>query len=48
MADDGQGIAPENREPAMRPFVRLDLARGASRGSGAGLGLAIVADAMRS
>lgn len=48
VADDGQGIAPEHREPAMRPFVRLDLARGASRGSGAGLGLAIVADAMRS
>jgi len=48
VADDGQGIAPENREPAKRPFVRLDLARGASRGSGAGLGLAIVADAMRS
>ncbi|MCA0205142.1 MAG: two-component sensor histidine kinase [Proteobacteria bacterium] len=48
VADDGQGIAPQHREPAMRPFVRLDLARGASRGSGAGLGLAIVADAMRS
>ncbi|WP_245902512.1 ATP-binding protein [Pararhodobacter marinus] len=46
--DDGPGIEPEDRERATRPFVRLDLARGASRGSGAGLGLAIVADAMRS
>lgn len=48
VADDGPGIAPENRDRAIRPFVRLDPARGASKGSGAGLGLAIVADAMRS
>jgi len=46
--DDGPGIDPENYERAARPFVRLDPARGASRGSGVGLGLAIVADAMRS
>lgn len=46
--DNGPGIAPEDRDLAMRPFVRLDPARGASKGSGAGLGLAIVADAMRS
>ena len=48
VADDGPGIAPENHERAIRPFVRLDPARGASKGSGAGLGLAIVSDAMRS
>jgi len=45
--DDGPGIDPEQHEAVVRPFVRLDPARGASRGSGAGLGLAIVADAMR-
>lgn len=45
--DDGPGIAPERRDEARLPFVRLDAARGASRGSGAGLGLAIAADAMR-
>ena len=46
--DDGPGIAPTDYQRAQRPFVRLDAARGASRGSGVGLGLAIVADAMRS
>lgn len=46
--DDGPGIDPSQHEAVTRPFVRLDPARGASRGSGAGLGLAIVADAMRS
>ncbi|MCC5986883.1 MAG: HAMP domain-containing protein [Pararhodobacter sp.] len=46
--DDGPGIAPEARALATRPFVRLDAARGASRGGGVGLGLAIAADAMRS
>ncbi|WP_417601066.1 ATP-binding protein [Pararhodobacter oceanensis] len=46
--DDGPGISPAQYELATRPFVRLDPARGASRGSGVGLGLAIVADAMRS
>ncbi|WP_068303787.1 ATP-binding protein [Pararhodobacter sp. CCB-MM2] len=46
--DDGPGIPEDQHAAAMRPFVRLDPARGASRGSGAGLGLAIVADAMRS
>ena len=44
--DDGPGITPEHFDRAKRPFVRLDPARGASRGSGVGLGLAIVADAM--
>ncbi|MCW1933910.1 ATP-binding protein [Pararhodobacter zhoushanensis] len=46
--DDGPGIEPQHYDRAIRPFVRLDPARGASRGAGAGLGLAIVADAMRS
>lgn len=46
--DNGPGIDPTQYDRATRPFVRLDPARGASKGSGAGLGLAIVADAMRS
>ncbi len=46
--DDGPGIPPNRREEAMRPFARLDLARNQDKGSGAGLGLAIVADVARS
>ncbi|MEC3860441.1 ATP-binding protein [Mesobacterium sp. TK19101] len=46
--DDGPGILPEDRERAMRPFVRLDPARNQDRGSGVGLGLAIAADIARS
>lgn len=47
--DDGPGIARKERAEAVKPFVRLDSARGASgAGPGAGLGLAIVADALRS
>jgi two-component system osmolarity sensor histidine kinase EnvZ len=45
--DDGPGIAPEDRESALRPFVRLDPARNQDRGSGVGLGLAIAADIAR-
>ena len=45
--DDGPGIPPEAREEAMRPFTRLDPARNQDRGSGVGLGLAIVADIAR-
>jgi two-component system osmolarity sensor histidine kinase EnvZ len=45
--DDGPGIPPEAREQAVRPFVRLDPARNQDRGSGVGLGLAIVADVAR-
>jgi two-component system, OmpR family, osmolarity sensor histidine kinase EnvZ len=41
--DDGPGIAPENREEAFRPFVRLDNARNMDE-SGTGLGLAIALD----
>lgn len=44
--DDGPGIAEEHREQVLQPFVRLDDAR--SRNTrGMGLGLAIVADAVR-
>lgn len=47
--DNGPGIDPKQRVEAVKPFVRLDAARGASgRAAGAGLGLAIVADALRS
>ena len=46
--DAGPGIAPEDRERATLPFVRLDPARGAGAASGAGLGLAIVTEALRS
>ncbi len=45
--DDGPGIAPEHREDALRPFVRLDPARNQDRGTGVGLGLAIAADIAR-
>ncbi|SMX28451.1 Osmolarity sensor protein EnvZ [Pelagimonas phthalicica] len=45
--DDGPGIAVEDRERALRPFVRLDPARNQDRGSGVGLGLAIAADIAR-
>jgi len=47
--DNGPGIERKQRTEAIKPFVRLDAARSASSaGSGAGLGLAIVSDAMRS
>lgn len=39
VGDNGQGIAPEDRETALRRFSRLDNAR---TGPGAGLGLAMV------
>jgi len=45
--DDGPGIPPDDRDRAMRPFVRLDPARNQDRGSGVGLGLAIAADIAR-
>ena len=45
--DDGPGIPADRREEAMRPFTRLDPARNQDRGSGVGLGLAIVADIAR-
>ncbi|KIC19208.1 ATP-binding protein [Leisingera sp. ANG-DT] len=45
--DDGPGIPAEQRGDAVRPFTRLDPARNQNRGSGVGLGLAIVADTAR-
>ncbi len=45
--DDGPGIAPDDRDQALKPFVRLDSARNQNRGSGVGLGLAIAADVAR-
>ena len=45
--DDGPGIPPEAREQAVKPFARLDPARNQNRGSGVGLGLAIVNDVAR-
>ncbi|KUJ85911.1 histidine kinase [Ruegeria marisrubri] len=45
--DDGPGIPPEQRNEAVKPFARLDPARNQNRGSGVGLGLAIVADVAR-
>jgi len=45
--DDGPGIPPDQRENALRPFVRLDPARNQNRGSGVGLGLAIAMDITR-
>jgi two-component system osmolarity sensor histidine kinase EnvZ len=45
--DDGPGVAPEDRENALQPFVRLDPARGQNKGSSVGLGLAIATDIAR-
>jgi len=45
--DDGPGIPPEARDEAQRPFTRLDPARNQDKGSGVGLGLAIVAEVAR-
>ncbi|MCI5109825.1 MAG: ATP-binding protein [Marivita sp.] len=45
--DDGPGIAIDQRDVAVRPFVRLDPARNQDKGSGVGLGLAIAADIAR-
>lgn len=45
--DDGPGIAPQDRDEALKPFTRLDAARNQNRGSGVGLGLAISADIAR-
>ncbi len=42
--DNGPGIPEADRDRALRPFERLDLARNQNRGGGVGLGLAIVLD----
>ncbi|UWQ20432.1 ATP-binding protein [Jannaschia sp. W003] len=44
--DDGPGIPDGDRDAAMRPFSRLDAARGSTEGN-VGLGLAIVRDIAR-
>lgn len=46
--DSGPGIPEERVEEALRPFSRLDPARNQNKGSGIGLGLAIVSDIARS
>ena len=46
--DDGPGIPPEKRDEVLRPFTRLDEARGQNIASGVGLGLTIAADIARS
>jgi two-component system osmolarity sensor histidine kinase EnvZ len=48
VCDNGEGIPADKREQAIQPFVRLEEARTQSKGSGVGLGLAIVADVARS
>jgi len=45
--DDGPGIPADMREDAVRPFTRLDPSRNQDRGTGVGLGLAIVEDIAR-
>ncbi len=45
--DDGPGIPPDQRAEAVKPFARLDPARNQDKGSGVGLGLAIVSDIAR-
>lgn len=45
--DDGPGIPVDKRPEALKPFTRLDPARNQDRGSGVGLGLAIVTDIAR-
>ncbi|MFS4437585.1 ATP-binding protein [Paracoccaceae bacterium GXU_MW_L88] len=45
--DNGPGIAPEDREAALKPFSQLDESRNQDRGGGVGLGLAIALDVAR-
>ncbi|MCR8726458.1 ATP-binding protein [Frigidibacter sp. ROC022] len=45
--DDGPGIPPDQRDEAIKPFIRLDQARNQDRGPGVGLGLAIARDIAR-
>ncbi len=48
VADNGPSIPADQREQALKPFVRLEAARGQNQGNGVGLGLAIAADVARS
>lgn len=45
--DDGPGIPADQREDALKPFIRLDRARNQDQGTGVGLGLSITADIAR-
>lgn len=45
--DDGPGIPVEQRGESIKPFSRLDPSRNQNKGSGVGLGLAIVTDVAR-
>lgn len=45
--DNGPGIPVSARDEAIKPFTRLDPARNQDKGTGVGLGLAIVADVAR-
>ncbi len=45
--DDGPGIPEAQREQALRPFTRLDLARNLNKGGNVGLGLSIALDVAR-
>jgi signal transduction histidine kinase len=45
VSDDGPGIAPADREAALRPFVRVGDA--AQRASGSGLGLSLASAVAR-
>ena len=45
--DDGPGIAPDARDQALKPFVRLDSARNQDSGPAVGLGLSIAHDIAR-
>ncbi len=45
--DDGPGIPSERRGESTKPFARLDPARNQNKGSGVGLGLAIVTEVAR-
>lgn len=46
--DDGPGIPEDKRETVLKPFTRLDEARGQNIASGVGLGLSIAQDIARS
>ena len=48
VSDNGPGIPADQRDQAIKPFVRLEAARGQNHGSGVGLGLAIAADVAKS
>ncbi|MEM7499555.1 MAG: ATP-binding protein [Pseudomonadota bacterium] len=45
--DDGPGIPEDRRDEMMRPFTRLDPARGQDAGGGTGLGLSIALEVAR-